>query len=36
MEFDFDEDENPMRFKTEQKPVSTNIKLAGYAEESES
>jgi len=32
MEFDFDEDENPMRFKTD-KPVKTINKLASYADE---
>ena len=34
MEFDFDEEENPMRFKTD-KPVIKNNKLAEYSEQSE-
>ena len=32
MEFDFDEDETNMRFKTD-KPVKTSNKLAGYGED---
>ena len=37
MEFDFDEEENPMRFKTEGLPIiSTKNKLAEYADENES
>ena len=34
MEFDFDEEENPMRLKSE-KPINTKNKLAEYAEQNE-